>query len=217
MNTISLWPFLLTVVTISLSGVMMPGPVTAVTVAAGAKSPHAGAWVAIGHGVIEFPLMALIYFGAGAWFERVPVKIGVGLAGGLVLLRMGYGVLRDYRQGDLPPVAPEAQARSPFLSGILLSAGNPYFLIWWATAGAVLIGKSWAFGLFGFIVMALVHWSCDFGWLYFLSALSFRGGRFFGRKLEQGLLIACGLCLLFFAGYFLAGSFLMLANHQARP
>ncbi|MDY6966328.1 MAG: LysE family transporter [Halobacteriota archaeon] len=44
---------------------MAPGPVTAVTIGEGSKSPHAGAFVAIGHGIVEFPLMIAIFYGFG--------------------------------------------------------------------------------------------------------------------------------------------------------
>jgi threonine/homoserine/homoserine lactone efflux protein len=55
--------FLVSVVFTSLSGVMVPGPVFAVTVAHGYKNKIAGALIALGHGAIEFPLMFLIFFG----------------------------------------------------------------------------------------------------------------------------------------------------------
>jgi len=133
--------FIATVVMISLSGVLLPGPMTAVTVAEGAKDPHAGAWIAVGHGAFELPLMALIYFGAGFLFQIVSVKVGIGIAGGLILLWMGTGMLRDYRKVEAPLADErlEARARSPFIAGILLSGGNPLFLIWWASVGAALI------------------------------------------------------------------------------
>ena len=54
--------FLFSVIVISLSGVMMPGPLFAMTVAKSYKAPTSGALVALGHAVIEIPLMVLIYF-----------------------------------------------------------------------------------------------------------------------------------------------------------
>lgn len=60
--------FLLSVVFISLSGVMMPGPLFAVTIAKGLKERSAGVLVSFGHGIIEFPLMLLIYFGFAQFF-----------------------------------------------------------------------------------------------------------------------------------------------------
>ncbi len=54
--------FLASVVVISLSGVLMPGPLFAVTLKKAAKSKVAGALIAVGHGIVEFPLMFLIFF-----------------------------------------------------------------------------------------------------------------------------------------------------------
>jgi len=200
--------FALSVVGLSMSGVLMPGPVTAVTIARGADSPHAGAWVSVGHGVVEFPLMALIYFGGGELFKLEPVKVGIGFAGGVVLLWMGAGMLREFDEADVLEKAEGTKgvSRSPFMAGMFLSAGNPYFLVWWATVGAALVASSLEFGLIGFAVLAISHWLCDLAWYYFLSALSFSGGRFFGRRLQQGAFIVCGLALLYFAGFFLAKS-----------
>jgi threonine/homoserine/homoserine lactone efflux protein len=54
------------VLAISLFGVLAPGPMTAATIAAGTRRRHAGALLAIGHGVVEFPLMIAITGGVGA-------------------------------------------------------------------------------------------------------------------------------------------------------
>jgi len=61
----SLGLFLLRAAVISLTGVMLPGPLTAATIAKGYSDKHAGAWIAAGHAVIEIPLIAAIYFGLG--------------------------------------------------------------------------------------------------------------------------------------------------------
>ena len=61
--------FLLQAVLISLSGVMAPGPLSAAIVGQGRRSPHAGALVALGHGIVEFPLMAVILIGFTAWLD----------------------------------------------------------------------------------------------------------------------------------------------------
>jgi len=64
--------FLLSVMVISLSGVMMPGLMFGVTLTKSLKSPWAGAQIALGHAVIEIPLILLIYFGF-ARFSPTPV------------------------------------------------------------------------------------------------------------------------------------------------
>jgi threonine/homoserine/homoserine lactone efflux protein len=195
--------FLVEAVVISLSGVMAPGPMTAVAVGKGSNSPHAGALVAIGHGIVEFPLMIALLYGFGALLERDAVRAGVSLLGGLFLLVMGAGMFRSINRGNL---ASEGSFRSPVVAGVVLSVGNPYFLVWWATVGAALITRSIDFGLLGFSIFAVAHWGCDFAWCYFLSALSFKGGQFFGRVFQKGVFAVCGVLLIVFGVKFIVDS-----------
>ncbi len=192
--------FLLEAVLISLSGVIAPGPVTAITVSKGTKSPHAGAMIALGHGIVEIPLMILILYGFGDLLKITYIKAIIGLLGGLFLLKMGLGLLKGIKQVRIDSVNGPS---SPLLAGIILTLANPYFLVWMATIGSILIFRSYAFGLLGFTIFMIAHWSCDFLWLYFLSALSFKGGQFFGKRLQQVLFVICGIFLLFFSTKFI--------------
>lgn len=194
-------PFLLEAVLISLSGVMAPGPITTVVVGKGSESPHAGALVAIGHGIVEFPLMLAVLYGAGRFFGIPAVKAGIAVAGGAFMLYMGIDMFRTLVHfTDARPLAAD---RTPLAAGILLSLGNPYFLVWWGTVGAALILRAVAFGMLGFLAFALAHWLCDFCWDYFLSAAAYRGGKFLGKRFQQVLLGACGAFLIFFGARFI--------------
>lgn len=192
--------FLIEAVLISLSGVMAPGPITAVTVSKGTKSPHAGAIIALGHGIVEIPLMILILYGFGEILKIPYIKAIIGLLGGLFLLKMGLGLLQGIKQAKINS---SNDPHSPLMAGIILSLANPYFLIWWATIGSILIFRSITFGLLGFVIFMILHWFCDFFWCYFLSALSFKGGQFFGKRLQQVLFAICGVFLLFFSAKFI--------------
>jgi len=192
--------FLIEAVLISLSGVMAPGPITAVTVSKGTKSPHAGAIIALGHGIVEIPLMILILYGFGEILKIPYIKAIIGLLGGLFLLKMGINLLQGIKQAKIDS---SNDPHSPLMAGIILSLANPYFLIWWATIGSILIFRSITFGLLGFVIFMILHWSCDFFWCYFLSALSFKGGQFFGKRLQQVLFAICGVFLLFFSSKFI--------------
>jgi threonine/homoserine/homoserine lactone efflux protein len=199
--------FLLEAMFISLSGVMAPGPMTAVTVGKGNQSPHAGAWIAVGHGIVEFPLMVAVFFGVGYLLEMAYVKAAIALVGGAFLLFMGIGMFRSISKngvaedGSLERLNEAAieDTRSPIITGIVLSLGNPYFLIWWATVGAALVLRAVSFGLIGFVTFAILHWSCDFVWSYLLSALSFKGGKVFGNKFQRAVFVVCGVALVFFS------------------
>ena len=84
-----------------------------------------------------------------------------------------------------------------------MSAGNPFFLVWWATVGSILIFRAMEFGILGLLTFAAAHWLCDFLWLYFLSILSFKGGQFFGKKFQKIVFILCGIFLVFLSGKFI--------------
>jgi threonine/homoserine/homoserine lactone efflux protein len=191
--------FLLEAVLISLSGVMAPGPVTTLVVGKGNESPHAGALVALGHGIVELPLMIGVFYGVDHLLERPHARAIIALVGGLFLLGMGIDMLRSLTQQTLKA---HGSNHSPVVGGLLVTIGNPYFLVWWATVGAALILRSVRFGLLGFLAFALAHWSCDFVWDTLLSALSFKGGQVFGRRFQRAVLLICGGFLIFFGGRF---------------
>lgn len=192
--------FLLQTVFISFSGVLAPGPITAVTVGKGSKNPHAGALISLGHGIVEFPLIILIFLGFDSLIKIQYVRESIGIAGGLFLLWMGIDILRSLK---IDNIKEKTEKHKPITAGILLSIGNPYFIIWWATLGAALIMRSAEFGLLWFAVFALVHWLCDFLWLYFLSIMSYKGGVFFGKKFQKGIFLICGIFLFFLGGKFI--------------
>jgi threonine/homoserine/homoserine lactone efflux protein len=194
--------FLAEAVVISLSGVMAPGPVTATVVGKGSRSPGAGPLVAIGHGIVEIPLMVAIFFGVGRVFDIPYLQAAIAIVGGAFMVFMGIGMLRSAGQSAPDPAE---HARSPVAAGILLSLGNPYFLVWWATVGAALIVRSFEFGLIGFVLLAAAHWLCDLVWSSFLSVLAFKGGQFFGRTFQRAIFAVCGVLLLVFSVRLVAG------------
>ncbi len=80
--------FLASVVLISMSGVLMPGPLFAVTIDKSSRHKTAGALIALGHGVVEFPLMFLIFFLLTEFSVPWYVQAAVGVVGGLLMIWM---------------------------------------------------------------------------------------------------------------------------------
>ena len=193
-------PILLSVVVISLSGVMMPGPMFAVALAKSYRTPWAGAQVSLGHAVIEVPLILLIYFGFARFFENSIVQLVLSLAGGAMIIWMGIGMFRaraEVVQGgkDLPYNA--------FIAGIFMTGLNPFFLLWWATIGAMLTMKFIGFGAIGLVIFIIVHWLCDLVWLSFVSTVVYRTQSLWRRDFQEWLFIACSLLLVGFGVWFL--------------
>ena len=193
-------PILLSVVVISFSGVMMPGPMFAVTLTKSYRSMWAGTQISIGHAVIEVPLILLIYFGFARFFQNISVQLVLSILGGGMIIWLGINMFRAraevvQRGKDLPYNA--------FIAGIITSGLNPFFLVWWATIGSMLVMRFLGFGTTGLIVFIVVHWLCDLVWLSLLSNIVYRTHSFWGRKFQEWLFIACSLLLIGFGGWFL--------------
>lgn len=196
-------PLLLSVVVISLSGVMMPGPMFAVTLAKSYRSPWAGVWVSLGHAVIEVPLILLIYFGFARFFANSIVQLVLSLLGGVMVIGIGILMFRARAEvvqkgQDLPYGA--------LVAGILTSGLNPYFLLWWATIGSLLVMKFLDFGAAGLILLIVVHWLCDLTWLSFLSIVVYRTHSLWRIKYQEWLFITCSLLLIGFGIWFLVSA-----------
>jgi threonine/homoserine/homoserine lactone efflux protein len=196
--------FLLSAAAISLSGVMLPGPLTAVTIAKGYRNQNAGSWIAIGHAVIELPLMALVYFGLAQFFTSPEAKMAIGAAGGLMLMVMGVLVFINIKKAegevaDLP--------YNSLTAGIMMTGTNPYFFLWWATIGITLIAGAAAFGIIGLLLFAIVHWLCDLGWEQFVSMSVFRTKHLWTPKVQRIVFGVCGVILVGFGIYFCVSVF----------
>jgi threonine/homoserine/homoserine lactone efflux protein len=191
------------VIIISLSGVMMPGPMFAVTVAKSYRSPWAGTKISIGHAIIEVPIILLIYFGFSRFFQHDTVQIVLSLLGGAAIVWMGIGMFRARKEvvqsgKDLKYGA--------ITAGIVMSAINPFFLLWWATAGSLLVMKFIAFGTYGLPVLIITHWICDLAWLSLVSLLIYRTKALWGSRLQEWIFAVCSLLLVGFGiWYFVSG------------
>ena len=193
--------FLAQVLIISCSGAMQPGPVTATAIAMGARSRYAGPLLAVGHGIIEFPLMVVIILGMGNYFKLTKVQIAIGLAGGVFLILMAaQSLLSLHSKADAQP---KALANKPIMAGIILTATNPYFLLWWATVGLALATRATRWGIWAFALFALAHWSVDLVWLQILSWASFKGSTLLGPRIQQIVLLICSLALFAFGLFFI--------------
>ena len=192
--------FLIKAVAISLSGVMAPGPMTVAAIAMGARNRFAGALIAVGHGIVEFPLMVLITLGMATILESAKTKVVIGFAGGAFLLVMGIQMLRGLRSAEQQEV--KVTKSRPIVAGIALSGGNPFFFVWWASVGLNLAITATGFGIWAFALFAVVHWLCDLIWFSVLSWASFKGSSLLGPRLQKRILLVCSLALLGFGVFF---------------
>jgi threonine/homoserine/homoserine lactone efflux protein len=202
---IGLGLFLLSAAAISFTGVMLPGPMTAATIAKGYGDKNAGAWIAVGHAVIEIPLIAAIYLGFGHFIGFSWVVNIIYVVGGLALFYLGFRMFRTAGNavgeiGGLPT--------SSLVTGIVITGTNPAFYVWWVTVGMALIVGAAKFGFTGILLFTLVHWPCDLAWSEFLSMGTFKSRKWWTQKVQRVVFTVCALILIGFGVWFCLSAFL---------
>jgi threonine/homoserine/homoserine lactone efflux protein len=195
--------FLFSVVLISLSGVLLPGPLFAATMEKAAKRKTAGLLIAVGHGIVEFPLMFLIYFWLSQFVIPDVVSITVGLVGGLLMMYMGFQTFRNRNKNHQKYASPK---KDSLVAGIWTTAANAGFILWWLTIGTTLILNAQIFGLLGFSVFAVVHWLCDFVWYTVVAFIIFKSRRFWNEKVHTAIFIFCFAVFVGFGAWFFSAA-----------
>jgi len=196
--------FIATVVVVSASGALSPGPLTAATATLGAKKGwRTGLLAALGHAIVELPLVALIGLGVLVVLESAITTGVLALAGGCFLLFFGYLTLRDaIRLEPLNKAEARGLHENPVLVGLALSALNPFFIVWWLGVGAPLISEALAlWGLWGIALMYASHVWLDLAWLPVVAYLASLGR--LDMKFLRALLLALALAVIFFGISFL--------------
>ncbi|HEX9846376.1 MAG TPA: LysE family transporter [Candidatus Nitrosotenuis sp.] len=190
--------FFAAVVVISASGVMAPGPLFAATIASGIKEGKlAGLKVAVGHTVVEFLLVILIGIGVLSLEVLPEFRVVIGVLGALSIFAFASLQLHSTlkKQGHVQ----KESKYSSFLTGILLTGLNPFFLIWWFTIGFKLIADAFSLWSFlGILIMFGLHIWMDYVWLFFVSALSSKGTKFLTNKGYKFCMIAINVVLIYF-------------------
>jgi threonine/homoserine/homoserine lactone efflux protein len=195
--------FLASVLLISLSGVLMPGPLFAITIKKAAKNKFSGALIAVGHGIVEFPLIFLIFFVLSQFTIPNSLQAAVGLIGGFLMIFMG---LQAFRSRNNHEEATLGLKRDSVLAGVWTTAANAGFILWWLTIGTTLILNAKLFGLLGFSIFAGVHWLTDFSWYAVVAFLIFKSQRFWTQRTRMGITLFCVAVFIGFGTYFMASA-----------
>ncbi|HBR28835.1 MAG TPA: lysine transporter LysE [Firmicutes bacterium] len=200
---------------IGYSGAMMPGSLLTYTLDQSLKHGFkAGLLISSGHILLEFLLVILILFGFGQYLSAAPAQMVIGVLGGILLLFLGGGMIRDSSTGKLTinlQTNPQEKGGNMLMGSAIICATNPYFSLWWAVVGLGLIMK--AYNIFGFIGVVLFyggHIIADFSWYLFISWLVGKTRAFISLKVYKVLIISLGVCLLGFGVGFIINAFRLM-------
>lgn len=191
---------------IGLTGALAPGPTLVATINASlAGNWTAGLKVSLGHIVIETAIFFLIILGLASMAS--PYTMLIALVGGIALMIFGIMTIAGSRTATLS-AAPAQVVASPYMAGLLTSAANPYFWIWWLSVGSALLIKSLEGGLLLAAVFMIGHWGADTLWYTFVSTGISKGKTILPDTTYHRIMAACGIFLILFGLYYLSGVFL---------
>ncbi len=206
--TPSFLAFLATVVVVTASGALMPGPLFAANLLQGSKGgAKSGFMISIGHTIVELPLVMLIGAGISRLLNLPSFSTVVGLIGGSALILFGVFQIRDVTSSsfNIEPIADAKLHKRSLMLGVGLTGLNPFFIVWWLTVGLGLVVQAVEFGaLLGVLIMYISHVWMDYAWLTGTAYLSARGKTLLKARGYRLLLAALALLLVYFGVGFVA-------------
>ncbi|MFA4860862.1 LysE family transporter [Methanoregula sp.] len=186
---------------IGLTGALAPGPTLVATINASLSgSWTAGLRISLGHIIVELAIFILIVFGLAALAQ--PYMAAIALVGGTALILFGVLTILGSRTASLDPKG-TLPAGNPVVAGVVSSAANPYFWIWWLSVGSAMVIAGLEGGLLLAAVFMIGHWAADTGWFTLVAAGVSRGVSILTDTMYHRIMAACGLFLIAFGIYYI--------------
>ena len=220
------------VIFISVSGVLSPGPLFFANLIYGSKEGfYSGVKIASGHTIVELLLVILLAAGIFGFssFKLTSESIRIiGLVGGTAIIifsisqitniikrRRSTDVANDKNKssyGYFSKISNKGRRlERPFIIGLTFSALNPFFIIWWLTAGLKLISDSvYLFGIVeGILILFSFHIWMDYAWLSVTAYLMSKGRLILKERLYQYFLLSISFVLASYGLYLVAEKILL--------
>ena len=200
---IQFFEFTILVIIVSVSGVMAPGPLFAANVSYGLKGGwKTGIKMAIGHTIVELPLVILLGIGVFSLEIFPEFRTIISILGAITLFVFATLQIKTALRKEKTKISNPKQG--PLVAGILLSALNPFFIIWWLAIGFKLISDAmilWSFG--GILIMFVLHIWMDFVWLGAVSFFASKSSGILSNRNYKVLMLGISGMLVYFGITFL--------------
>jgi threonine/homoserine/homoserine lactone efflux protein len=200
---IQFFEFTILVIIVSVSGVMAPGPLFAANVSYGLKGgAKTGIKMAIGHTIVELPLVILLGIGVFSLEIFPEFRTIISILGAITLFVFATIQIKTVLRKEKIKISNPKQG--PLIAGILLSALNPFFIIWWLAIGFKLISDAmilWSFG--GILIMFVLHIWMDFVWLGAVSFFASKSSGILSNRNYKVLMLGISGMLVYFGITFL--------------
>ena len=191
---------------IGLTGALAPGPTLVATINASINGDWmTGLKVSLGHAIVELFIVILILLGLAT--IALPYTSVIAGVGGIALIVFGALTIMGSRQATMS-ASPNQPVSNPYMAGLVTSAANPYFWIWWLSVGSAMVIA----GLEGGLVLAgafmIGHWTADTVWYTLVSSGVSQGRTFLSDAAYRNIMIFCGIFLILFGIYYLSRQWL---------
>ena len=93
------------------------------------------------------------------------------------------------------------------MDGAVLSAANPYWVLWWATTGLAYINLARTLGIAGLTAFFVGHILSDYTWYGFVSVLVAKGRKRISDRFYRWLVGVCAAVLVCFGVMFMVAGF----------
>jgi threonine/homoserine/homoserine lactone efflux protein len=148
------------------SGALSPGLLSAAAIAAGTSlGPLGGLLVALGHTLVELPYVGVLALTLSKVREKL-TKFKKPLS----LLVLAFALF--FAWGTVGSGMPKIGVTDALVAGVVFTASNFYFLLWWATVGLPLLEKA-SVSRKHFVTMYVSHVWMDYVWLALLAAFGY--------------------------------------------
>ncbi|WP_425489648.1 LysE family transporter [Nitrosopumilus oxyclinae] len=182
---------------------MAPGPLFTANISYGLREgTKSGVKMAIGHTIVEFPLVILLGIGVFSLESFPEFRTIISIVGAITLFIFAFVQIKNTLQNNKNITS--IPKHGPLLTGIVLSALNPFFIIWWLTIGFKLISDAmlmWAFS--GILIVFFLHIWMDYVWLGGISFLASKSSQILSNRNYKIIMVGLSLLLVYFGIIFL--------------
>ncbi|NHI93379.1 MAG: hypothetical protein EAX96_12910 [Candidatus Lokiarchaeota archaeon] len=193
------------------SGALSPGPVLVAVIETTPKyGKFTGFLFILGHSILEIIVIIAIFYNLATVLSIPTVYFIFCTIGGVILFYLGYVNIKNINEYSLEKQLEVSEfdttkLKHPIIQGIILSVSNPFFLIWWGTAGLsnIISLNVFLFGVLGALIYFLGHVSSDFLWYDIISFSVHYGKKLINDKIYRILLIVCSSLFFYFAFKFI--------------
>lgn len=202
-----MFTFIASVVVITASGALAPGPLFFTNITHGIRSGAKGGLAfSVGHTIFELSLVLFLAFTLQTVINEPLITTVVGAVGGVALIVFGFLQIREASTSKQLATGGSAgiQSRNALLLGTVFTGLNPYFIIWWLTIGITLIVNALLLAsILGVLIMYVAHVWMDYAWLTGTAYLAKKGTSLISGKWYRIVMMVFGGILIVFGLNFL--------------